>query len=196
MLLDPEGGAGVTGTGEGTGGTGANDGSGGTAAKGNEDAGGTGGGNNGESRAEARIRALTDQVSELKEKLSEHDKAKAKQEQQKALERGEHEKVIASLQEELNAAKPLAEQWTTYSKSRREQLLTGLDDNDKALSEGMSLEKLELFVQRIAKQPPGKGAGGYPGGSPPPRTGKASPEEVKANIHDPKWREQNRGRIF
>lgn len=185
MSTNNEGTGGTGGNGEGTGGTG----------MGHEGGGGTAGNNN-ESRAEARIRTLSDDNKALADKLNLLDQAAADLKAADAKKRGDFDTLETGYKTTIADQTTELEELRGFRKSHRDSLLARLSDADKEIAEGLSLDKLPAFVERLSTQPAGKGAGGNPGGGGKPKTDRATPEEIRANIANPKWRADNAHRIF
>ena len=171
MFQDPEG-TGGTGVGEGTGGTGTNS---------HDDTGGTGGNDNG-GRAEARIRTLSDENKALSERLNALDQAAADLKASEAKKRGDFETLESGYKTTIADQTTELEELRGFQKSHRENLLNKLSDDDRALAEGLPLDKLPAFVERMSDKPAGKGAGGNHGGGQSPGGDKLTPEEVSAGV--------------
>lgn len=94
----------------------------------------------------------------IKERDSAKKKAQAKEDAEKALqeqkmiEEGKTKELLAQREAELAEARKEAEEARAYKTAKREQLLSKLSDDDKEFVEGMSLDKLERFVEKQTKQ--------------------------------------------
>jgi len=90
------------------------------------------------------------QLSELKGQIDQQTKEREQKELEK---RGEYDKVIAGLQNDLDGYKKKADAFDSYQTSRRESLLSQLSEDDRDIYADMSLEKLEAHVGRVAQRP-------------------------------------------
>jgi alanyl-tRNA synthetase len=148
--------------------------------------------------AEAKLTEQALKVTELEEKLAkipnnpehfdkvkkERDEAKRKLkeiEDAQAEAKGEFEKLANERLTELEIEraekeklKLIAEQWTTYEKSKRESLLAKLTDAKvKKLAEQMTtLEALEEFVEMHIEGKFNPASGNHKGNPPPPKDNK------------------------
>lgn len=135
-------------------------------------------------------KARFDEVNEARKaaqaKLDELSKQAEERKRADLEAKGEYDKLKAEMQAELEAARKKAEAWDTYQVERREELLKGLTDEDKALVDGLPLAKVEAFVSRLGQKPAAKGAAGNPGGS----TGAAkfTREQLQRAVTDTKFR--------
>lgn len=121
----------------------------------------------------ARFKELVDEKNELKAQIDEINKkvkSEADEREQSELEKkGEYETLVADLKTKLEAATSKADAFDSYQSSRREALLSKLDEDDRAIYEDMSLEKLEAHIDKVSTRPvnvpsgkPGRGDhGGY-----------------------------------
>lgn len=95
----------------------------------------------------------------IKERDSAKKKAQAKEEAEKAaleakmIEEGKTKELLAQREAELAEVRKKAEEFDNYKNTKREQLLSLLSDDDKEFADGMSLDKLERFVEKQTKQP-------------------------------------------
>jgi hypothetical protein len=126
----------------------------------------------------------TFEESEVKKIIEERDKAKAKlrkidedakkAEEAAAIDRGEHEKVIASQREELERLRKLEESYQAEQSAVRNAALAKLSDEDKEIANELSTSKLLAFVERQVKQP-----------KVPPASSKGSPVDGPEGSVDP-----------
>ena len=90
------------------------------------------------------------QVSDLQAQL---DKIKGDQEtaRQKQLEKqGEYKTLLDEASKELEKTQADLKVWSEYKTNKRNTLMEQLtDDSDKSIAEGLSLEKLELYVGKV-----------------------------------------------
>ncbi len=157
-------------------------------------AGNAGTGDGGKTAAD-EIRALRKRAQEAEGRAETLAKAEAARQDAEALARGEHESVIAKLRAENEQLSTKAAQFEAAQTARRETLLTGLTDDDRALADGLPLDKLEGLVARLGRAPAVHVPvhSGVPGGA--VQTGTATAEEVRMNIGNPAWYQANKHRL-
>ena len=99
-----------------------------------------------------KYKDMTTQNQELQAQL---DKIKADQEasRQKQLEKqGEYKTLLEEANLKLEKAQVDVKAWSEYKTNKRNTLMEQLtDDSDKTIAEGLSLEKLELYVGKVTK---------------------------------------------
>jgi len=115
-----------------------------------------------ESGKDAQQQSKTFDEAEVKKIIEERDKAKAKlrkidedarkAEEEAALARGEHEKVIASQREKLEALEKFKAQKDAEEQAERDSLLAKLSDDDKEIASDLSTAKLRAYVEKQSKQ--------------------------------------------
>ena len=92
------------------------------------------------------------QVSDLQAQL---DKIKGDQEaaRQKQLEKqGEYKTLLDEANLKLEKAQTDVKAWSEYKENKRSTLMEQLtDDSDKSIADGLSLDKLELYVNKVTK---------------------------------------------
>ena len=97
-----------------------------------------------------KYKDMTTQNQELQAQL---DKIKADQEatRQKQLEKqGEYKTLLDEANLKLEKAQTDVKAWSEYKENKRSTLMEQLtDDSDKSIAEGLSLEKLELYVGKV-----------------------------------------------
>ena len=82
------------------------------------------------------------------DKLNADNKSKA---EAKMVEDGKLKEALDLVTQERNDFKGQAEQWNTYQTSKRESLMGQLtDDTDKSIADGLSLDKLEQYVNKVS----------------------------------------------
>ena len=92
-----------------------------------------------------QIQSLQGQI----DKMSDANKQKADDELAK---QGEYKTLLDNTKQELEGFKTKADQWDSYQTNRRDSLMERLtDDSDKDIAEGLSLEKLEKYVDKVVK---------------------------------------------
>jgi hypothetical protein len=90
----------------------------------------------------------------IKERDSAKKKAQAREEQDKAaqeakmLEEGKTKELLAQREAELAEARKESEEAKAFKTAQRNALLSKLSDDDKEFVEGMSLDKLQRFVDK------------------------------------------------
>jgi len=93
-----------------------------------------------------------DSVGKLQAQLDAINKVQKEKEQAELVEQGKAKEALGIVSKERDDYKKQAEQWTAYQTSKRENLMEKLsDDSDKSIAEGLSLDKLELYVNKISK---------------------------------------------
>ena len=99
-----------------------------------------------------KYKDMTTQNQELQAQL---DKIKADQEatRQKQLEKqGEYKTLLDEANLKLEKAQTDVKAWSEYKTNKRSSLMEQLtDDSDKSIADGLSLEKLELYVSKVNK---------------------------------------------
>ena len=91
-----------------------------------------------------------EQVGKLQAQIDKMNQTSKDKEQGKLIEDGKLKEALGIITKERDDFKTQAEQWTTYQTSKRETLMEQLsDDSDKTIAEGLSLDKLELYVNKI-----------------------------------------------
>ena len=92
------------------------------------------------------------QVSDLQSQL---DKFKADQEsaRQKQLEKqGEYKTLLDEANAKLEKSSVVVKEYEEYKSNKRNSLMESLtEDTDKSIEEGLSLDKLELYVNKVTK---------------------------------------------
>ena len=92
------------------------------------------------------------QVSDLQSQL---DKVKADQEstRNKELEKqGEYKKLLDEANAKLEKSSVVVKEYEEYKTNKRSSLMETLtEDTDKSIAEGLSLDKLELYVNKVTK---------------------------------------------
>ena len=99
--------------------------------------------NNAKNDALSQIGKLQAQI----DKMNSESKSKA---EAKLVEDGKLKEALDLMTNERNDLKKQAEQWTSYQDTKRESLMSKLtDDTDKSIAEGLSLDKLEAYVNKM-----------------------------------------------
>ena len=89
-----------------------------------------------------------EQVGKLQAKIDNLNQTQKNKEQEKLIEDGKLKEALGIVTKERDEYKTQSEQWNTYQKSKRENLMEQLSDEDKNIAEGLSLDKLELYVNK------------------------------------------------
>ena len=105
----------------------------------------------------ARFSGLVDEKNALKVKLDAFEKGAAEQAESRKLkkmeEKGEFDQVLAAMTSKLEAAEKKANAFDEYNVTKRESLLSKLPEEDRAIYDGLSLEKLEAHVEKVSTTP-------------------------------------------
>jgi len=84
-----------------------------------------------------------------KEKKERSEAIKLKQMEEK----GEYDKIISNMTHELEGYKKKATAFDEYQANRRDSLLSKLPEEDRAIYDGLSLDKLEVHVDKVISNP-------------------------------------------
>ena len=99
--------------------------------------------NNAKNDALSQLGKLQAQI----DKMNADNKSKA---EAKMVEDGKLKEALDLVTKERNDFKSQAEQWNTYQTNKRESLMGQLtDDTDKSIADGLSLDKLEQYVNKV-----------------------------------------------
>jgi len=105
----------------------------------------------------ARFKELVDEKNTFKtqfEELQTSIKTQAEEQKLKELEaKGEYETILTDMKSKLATAETKANAFDTYQESRRESLLSKIPEDDRAIYDGLSLEKLEVHVDKFNSKP-------------------------------------------
>ena len=100
--------------------------------------------NNAKNDALSQLGKLQAQI----DKMNSDNKSKA---EAKMVEDGKLKEALDLVTQERNDFKGQAEQWNTYQTNKRESLMGQLtDDTDKSIADGLSLDKLEQYVNKVS----------------------------------------------
>ena len=100
--------------------------------------------NNAKNDALSQLGKLQAQI----DKMNSDNKSKS---EAKMVEDGKLKEALDLVTQERNDFKGQAEQWNTYQTSKRESLMGQLtDDTDKSIADGLSLDKLEQYVNKVS----------------------------------------------
>tara|TARA_R100000700_G_scaffold11771_1_gene16846 strand:- start:1400 stop:1966 length:567 start_codon:yes stop_codon:yes gene_type:complete len=93
---------------------------------------------------------LAGQVGKLQAQIDKMNQTSKQQEEAKMIEDGKLKEALDIVKKERDDFKVQAEQWNTYQTSKRESLMGKLtEDDDKSIAEGLSLDKLEKYVNKV-----------------------------------------------
>ena len=84
-----------------------------------------------------------------KEKKERSEAIKLKQMEDK----GEYDKIISNMTHELEGYKKKATAFDEYQANRRDSLLSKLPEEDRAIYDGLSLDKLDVHVDKVISNP-------------------------------------------
>ncbi len=102
----------------------------------------------------ARFKELVDEKNTLKSELSDIRKSITDEKESRKLKdleaKGEYDTVVSDLNSKLESAQKKADAFDSYQAARRDTLLAKLPEDDRAIYEDMSLEKLEAHVDKVA----------------------------------------------
>ena len=101
----------------------------------------------------ARFKELVDEKNDIKvrfDSLERQIKKDAEDRNLRQLEsKGEYEKIMADMTTKLDSAEKKSKAWDDYQATRRESLLSKLPEDDRAVYDGLPLEKLEVHVDKF-----------------------------------------------
>lgn len=93
---------------------------------------------------------LANQVGKLQAQIDKMNQTSKQQEEAKMIEDGKLKEALDIVKKERDDFKVQAEQWNTYQTNKRESLMGKLtEDDDKSIAEGLSLDKLEKYVNKV-----------------------------------------------
>ena len=105
----------------------------------------------------ARFQELVERKNTLKVELDTIKKSAMEQAENRKLkdmeEKGEYEKIMSDMTTKLEAAEKKANAFDKYNVTKRESLLSKLPEEDRAIYDGLSLEKLEAHVEKVSTTP-------------------------------------------
>ena len=97
----------------------------------------------------AKNEALS-QLGKLQAQIDKMNQTTKDKEQAKLVEDGKLKEALGIVTKERDDFKSQAEQWNTYQTNKRESLMGQLtDDTDKSIADGLSLDKLEQYVNKV-----------------------------------------------
>ena len=90
------------------------------------------------------------QVESLQAQLNKINQANKEREEAELAKQGEYKTLLENTKQEMSGYKTKAEAWDNYQTTRRTSLMEKLsDDSDKSIAEGLSLDKLEMYVDKV-----------------------------------------------
>ena len=105
----------------------------------------------------ARFKELIDEKNTMKsdfESLQKKIKGENEARVIKEMEaKGEYEKIMADMSSKLETAETKSKAWDEYQATRRESLLSKLPEEDRVTYDGLSLDKLEVHVDKFNSKP-------------------------------------------
>ena len=105
----------------------------------------------------ARFSEMVDEKNTLKVELDSMKKQVKQQEETRKLKemesKGEYDKIMADMSSKLDMAQKKANAFDEYQTSRRDSLLSKLPEEDRAIYDGLPLDKLEVHVDKINTTP-------------------------------------------
>ena len=105
----------------------------------------------------ARFSELVDEKNTLKIELDTIKKSAREQAESRKLKemesKGEYDQIMADMTSKLEVAEKKAQAFDDYNVTKRESLLSKLPEEDRAIYDGLSLEKLEVHVEKVSTTP-------------------------------------------
>ena len=105
----------------------------------------------------ARFSELVDEKNTLKVELDTMKKSAKEQAESRKLkqmeDKGEYDQIMANMTSKLEVAEKKAQAFDDYQVTKRESLLSELPEEDRAIYDGLSLEKLEVHVEKVSTAP-------------------------------------------
>ena len=105
----------------------------------------------------ARFKELVDEKNTFKTQLEDLQtsiKTQTEERKLKDLEaKGEYETILTDMKSKLATAETKANAFDSYQEFRRESLLSKIPEDDRAIYDGLSLEKLEVHVDKVNAKP-------------------------------------------
>ena len=105
----------------------------------------------------ARFKELVDEKNTMKsdyETLKNKIKGESEARQLKEMEsKGEYEKIMADMNTRLETSEKKSKAWDEYHATRRDSLQSKLPEEDRAVYDGLPLEKLEVHVDKFTAKP-------------------------------------------
>ena len=105
----------------------------------------------------ARFKELVDEKNTMKsdyESLKNKIKGESEARQLKEMEsKGEYDKIMADMTARLETSEKKSKAWDEYQATRRDSLLSKLPEDDRAVYDGLPLDKLELHVDKFNTKP-------------------------------------------
>ena len=90
------------------------------------------------------------QIGKLQAQIDKMNSNQKDKEQAKLVEDGKLQEALGIVTKERDDFKGQADQWNTYQTNKRESLMGQLtNDEDKAIADGLSLDKLEKYINRV-----------------------------------------------
>ncbi len=99
-------------------------------------------------RSEAKKYRL--ELKKLKDEIIQFNSEKEKKEQQKKIEEGKKDEVIAELQKQIDSLKPEADEFKNYKSAKKELLKQKAGDKWLDSMGGLPIADLEILVEKLA----------------------------------------------
>lgn len=104
----------------------------------------------------ARFKELVDEKNTMKQEFESLQNTIKKQEEERKLSemeaKGDYEKIITDMKGKLETADSKAKEWDNYRANRRDSLLSKIPEDDRAIYDGLTLDKLEAHVNKFNNQ--------------------------------------------
>ena len=97
-----------------------------------------------------RADSLQGKYDELKKKISDEDESRKIKELEA---KGDYDKIIADMTARLETSEKKSKAWDEFESNRRESLLSRLPEEDRTTYDGLSLEKLEVHIEKVNAKP-------------------------------------------
>ena len=105
----------------------------------------------------ARFSEMVDEKNTLKVELDALKKNASEDAENRKLKemesKGEYDQIMADMTSKLEVAEKKAQAFDDYNVTKRESLLSKLPEEDRAIYDGLSLEKLEAHVEKVSTTP-------------------------------------------
>ena len=94
---------------------------------------------------------MASQLGKLQAQIDKMNADNKTKQEAKMVEDGKLKEALDIITKERDTFKGQAEQWNTYQTNKRESLMGQLtDDTDKSIADGLSLDKLEQYVNKVS----------------------------------------------
>ena len=94
---------------------------------------------------------MASEIGKLQAQIDKMNADNKTKQEAKMVEDGKLKEALDIITKERDTFKGQAEQWNTYQTNKRESLMGQLtDDTDKSIADGLSLDKLEQYVNKVS----------------------------------------------